>query len=110
MMTLVAPYDRALALAALARTMRDHYLAVVCGCGARRVIAVRNVAADPRLADLTLAHLALRLACPGCSNGPDQVFLAESIHGVGPAPTGAIELGWAICLVDRPVAGARLLR
>ena len=34
------PYDRAFALAAQVLAMRDHYLEVRCGCGARRVIAV----------------------------------------------------------------------
>ncbi len=57
-----APYDRALALASLVRTMRDHYLAVRCGCGAGRVIALEAMARDRRVANLTLAHVALKLA------------------------------------------------
>ena len=60
--TASAPYDRALALASLVRTMRDHYLAVRCICGAARVIAVGQMARDRRLVDRTLAHVALRLS------------------------------------------------
>ena len=103
-------YDRALVLAALVRTMRDHYLAVRCGCGAGRVIAIRQMATNRRLADRTLAHVALRLACERCCNGPDEVFITETIYGVGPEPHGAVALGWAISLVQRPSDGARLLR
>src|SRR4051794_28054376 len=40
--------------------MRDHHLAVRCTCGAGRVIAVGQMARDRRLADRTLAHVALR--------------------------------------------------
>lgn len=109
-MTAPAPYDRALALASLVRTMRDHYLAVSCTCGAARVIAVGQMARDRRLADRTLAHVALRLACEGCRNGPDEVWLTESIFGIGPAPAGSVSLGWSICLVERPKVGARHLR
>ena len=69
--TASAPYDRALALASLIRTMRDHYLAVQCTCGAARVIAIARMARDRRLADRTLAHVALRLSCEGCRTGPD---------------------------------------
>lgn len=109
-MTQPAPYDRALALASLVRTMRDHYLAVRCTCGAARVIAIGHMAGDRRLADCTLAHVALRLSCEGCRTGPDEVWLAESIYGIGPAPTGAVALGWSICLVERSKTGARHLR
>ena len=109
-MTQPAPYDRALALASLVRTMRDHYLAVHCACGAARVIAISRMARDRRLADRTLAHVALRLSCEGCRTGPDEVWLTETIYGIGPAPTGAVGLGWSICLVERPKAGARHLR
>ena len=105
-----SPYDRALALASLVRTMRDHYLAIRCTCGAARVIAIGRMASDRRLADRTLAHVALRLSCEGCQTGPDEVYLTESIFGVGPAPTGAVSLGWSICLMERPKAGARHLR
>ena len=109
-MTSSAPYDRALALASLVRTMRDHYLAVRCTCGAARVIAIGRMARDRRLADRTLAHVALRLSCEGCRTGPDEVWLTETIFGIGPAPKGAVSLGWSICLVKRPKSGARHLR
>jgi hypothetical protein len=108
--TASAPYDRALALASLVRTMRNHYLAVHCTCGAARVIAVGQMARNQRLADRTLAHVALRLSCEGCRTGPDEVWLTESIFGIGLAPSGAVSLGWSICLVERPKAGARHLR
>jgi len=105
-----APYDRALVLASLVRTMRDHYLAVRCGCGAARVIALGRMAADPRMADRTMAHVALRLACERCRTGPDEVFLTETIYGTGPQPQGMDTAGWAIPLVQRTGGGARLLR
>ena len=107
---MTAPYDRALVLAALVRTMRDHYLAVRCCCGAERVIAVGQMARDRRVADHTLAHVALRLSCTGCHDGPDEVHLTASIHGLGPPPSGSVTLGWSICLVQRPGVGARRLR
>ena len=109
-MTRTAPYDRALVLAALVRTMRDHYVAVRCGCGASRVIALGQMAAKRGLADRTMAHVALRLSCERCCNGPDEVFMTETIYGVGPEPHGAAALGWAIPLVQRSIEGARLLR
>ena len=109
-MTQTAPYDRALVLASLVRTMRDHYLAIRCGRGAGRVIAIRQMAADRRVADGTMAHVAVRLACDRCCSGPDEVFLTETIFGVGPPPYGAVALGGAVLLVQRATDGARLLR
>ncbi len=79
------PYDRPLALASLVRTMRDHYLAVRCGCGAERVIAIARMADNSRLADYTLAHVAMTLRCEGCHDGPDEVHLAATVHGLRPA-------------------------
>lgn len=104
------PYDRALVLASLVRTMRDHYLHVRCKCGAARVIAIGRMVRDRRVADCTLAHVALRLSCEGCYTGPDEIHLTQSIFGVGPAPAGAVGLGWSICLVERSKEGLRHLR
>lgn len=101
------PYDRPLVLASLVQTMRDHYLAIVCACGARRVIAVGQMVKDRRVAGLTMAHVALSLACDGCYDGPDQVHLTATIFGVGPAPSGGGGLCWTLPLVERSAAGAR---
>jgi len=105
-----APYDRALALASLVRTMRDHYLAVRCSCGASRVTGLRQMAQDRRLVDCTLAHVALRLSCTGCHNGPDEVHLTATTSGVGPLPTGHQTLVWTLPLIERPISGAKQLR
>ena len=75
------PYDRALALAAQVRTMRDHYLEVICGCGARRVIGLGVMAKDPRFATATLAHVALKIGCDACTGGPTEVHLTATIYG-----------------------------
>lgn len=104
-----APYDRALALAAQVRTMREHYLEVRCGCGARRVIALARMMEDQRVANATLAHVALRTACHGCYTGPTEVNLCATVHGTEPAPFGG-SLAWAIALVQRPSVGAYHLR
>ena len=109
-MASLAPYDRALALASLLRTMRDHYLAVRCSCGASRVIGIRQMAEDRRLAHCTLADVALRLSCTGCHNGPDEVHLTATISGMGPAPMPSHSLVWTLPLVERPVGGAKHLR
>ena len=109
-MTSLAPYDRALALASLVRTMRDHYLAVRCSCGASRVIGLRQMAQDRRLADRTLAHIALRLSCTGCYNGPDEVHLTATTSGVGPVPMGSQSLIWTLPLIERSDPGAKQLR
>lgn len=105
-----APYDRALALASQVRTMRDHYLAVRCSCGASRVIALLQMARNRSLANCTLAHVALRLSCTGCHNGPDEVYLTATIYGIGPLPTGSVSLVWTLPLVERPAGGAKHLR
>jgi hypothetical protein len=90
--------------------MRDHYLAVRCACGASRVIGLRQMARDRHLAGCTLAHVALRLSCTGCHNGPDAVYLTATVSGVGPLPTGSHTLAWTLPLVERPQAGAKHLR
>jgi hypothetical protein len=100
-----APYDRALALASQVRTMREHYLEVRCGCGARRVIALARMMEDQRVANATLAHVALRTACHGCYTGPTEVNLCATVHGTEPVPFGG-SLGWSIPLVQRPSCGA----
>ena len=61
------PYDRVLVLAGLVRTMRVHYLEVLYGCSAGRVVSLDAVARECRNANLTLAHVALKLACKGCT-------------------------------------------
>lgn len=94
------PYDRALALAAQVRTMRDHYLDVSCGCGDRRVIALGVMAQDPRTATATLAHVALRLSCSGCYRGPDEVYLCATVYGRQDAAFGG-GLVWTMPLVTR---------
>ena len=109
-MTSTGPYDRALALASLVRTMRDHYLAVRCSCGASRVIGLRQMAGDKRLAHCTLAHVALRLSCTGCHNGPDEVHLTATVSGVGPLPTPNHGLVWTLPSIERPPSGAKHLK
>jgi hypothetical protein len=104
------PFDRALALASLVRTMRGHYLAVRCSCGAERTIALARMAEDRLVAGYTLAHVALSLSCTGCHNGLDEVHLTAAIFGVGPPARGNPDLGWTIPLVERPAGGARHLR
>ena len=75
------PYDRALVLAAQVRTMRDHYLDVLCGCGDRRVLALGVMARDHRVVTATLAHVALRLSCQRCRTGPDEIHVCATIYG-----------------------------
>lgn len=104
------PYDRALALASLVKTMRHHYLDVRCNCGAQRVIGLGQMAKDRRTANLTMAHVALRLACERCENGPDAVYLTATIYGIGPPPYGGGGLVWIMPLVERPSAGTKRLR
>ena len=103
------PYDRPLALASLIRTMRDHYLAVRCGCGAERVIAIARMADDHRLADYTLAHVAMTLRCQGCHDGPDEVHLTATVYGLRPA-SGSGEVVWTMPLVVRDGRGAKRRR
>ena len=50
-----APYDRALALASLVRTMRDHFLDVRCSCGAKRVISLQQMVRNRSVADSGVA-------------------------------------------------------
>ena len=97
------PYDRALALAAQVRTMRDHFLDVSCGCGARRVIALGVMARDPHHATATLAHVALRLECWDCRTGPDEIYLCATIHGRDPPTIGGGDAVWVMALVERGV-------
>ena len=103
------PYDRALVLASHVRTMRDHFLAVGCGCGARRVIALGRMAEDRRVRDYTLAHVAMSLKCQGCLDGPDEVHLTATVHGLWPSKGGG-DAVWTIPLVDRGARGAKRLR
>ena len=103
------PYDRPLALASLVRTMRHHYVAVRCGCGAERVIAIARMADDSRLADYTLAHVAMTLRCEGCHDGPDEVHLAATVHGMRPASGGG-DVVWTMPLVTRDGRGAKRRR
>ena len=95
------PYDRALALAAQVRTMRDHFLDVLCGCGDRRVIALSVMAQNNRVATATLAHVALRLSCLGCRTGPDEIYLCATVHGREPPQVGGGDAVWVMPLVER---------
>ena len=90
--------------------MRDHYLAIRCSCGASRVIGLRQMAEDKRLAHCTLAHVALRLGCTGCHNGPDEVHLTATVSGVGPPPTANHGLVWTLSLIERRPSGAKHLK
>src|SRR5579875_3046393 len=92
-----APYDRAFALAAQTVAMRDHYLEVRCGCGARRVIALGRVAEHPRMRRLTLATVAAKLRCAGCWTGPDEVHLTATVQGLAPAAFGG-DVVWSLPL------------
>lgn len=94
------PYDRSLALAAQVQTMRDHFLEVSCGCGERRVIALGVMARDRKLAAATLAHVALKITCHGCSTGPDEVYLCATINGRN-APMFGGSVVWTMALVER---------
>lgn len=96
------PYDRALALASQVQTMRDHFLEVSCGCGERRMIALGVMARDRTVASATLAHVALRIACRGCTTGPDEVHLCATIYGRTP-PTFGGDTVWTMALVLRGV-------
>ena len=98
------PYDRAFALAAQVLAMRDHYLEVRCGCGARRVIGLGRMAEDPKMRRLTLASVAARLRCAGCFTGPDEVHLTATVHGLEPPEFGG-DAVWSIplrCQERRP--------
>jgi hypothetical protein len=87
-------------VASLVRAMRDHYLAVRCNCGAERVIGLEPMARDRRYANLTMAHVALRLDCSGCKDGPDEVYPAATPHGLH-APPGNGGILWTMPLVTR---------
>jgi hypothetical protein len=104
------PYDRALVLASLVATMRDHYLAVDCGCGVHRVIGLGVAGRDPRTKWMTMAHFALRVRCEGCEPGPDRVVLCATAFGLWPSSMPAAgDPVWALPLVERdPPANRRL--
>lgn len=91
------PYDRTFALAAQVSAMRDHYLEVRCGCGARRVIAIGRMAEHPRLRHLTLASVAAKVQCEQCMYGPDEVHLTATICGLE-APQFGGDIVWSIPL------------
>ncbi len=103
------PYDRSLVLAAQVRTLRDHYLEISCGCGARRMVALARMAEDGTLATATLAHVALSISCHGCHTGPDEVYLCATIYGREPAQFGGGSV-WTVPLVTRPNGGSYRLR
>ena len=96
------PIDRAFVLACFAASLRMHYLAVRCGCGGKRVVALEQLARDRRCARMTLAHIAIRLECKACTTGPDEVVLTETVHGLGPIAGAPGSIGWAIRLFQRP--------
>lgn len=103
------PYDRALALASQVRTMRDHFLDVSCGCGDRRVIALGVMVRDRSMATATLAHIALKLTCHGCTTGPDEVHLCATVYE-REAPIFGGGVVWTLPLVQRPPGGSYHLR
>ena len=94
------PYDRAFALAAQVLAMRDHYLEVRCGCGARRVIGLGRMAEHLKTRTLTLATVAARLRCAGCFTGPDEVHLTATVYGLQPPEFGG-DTVWSIPLRGR---------
>ena len=53
------------------------------------------------MANLTLAHVALRLKCEGCEGGPDEVHLTATHCGLGPSPNPGISLVWTLLLLER---------
>ena len=57
-----------------------------------------------------MAHVALRLACNGCHDGPDAVHLTATIYGIGPPASGGGGLCWTLPLVERSGAGAKRRR
>lgn len=71
-----------------------------CNCGAERVIGLEAMARDRRYVNLTVAHVALRLDCSGCKDGPDEVHLAATPHGLH-APPGNGGIIWTMPLVTR---------
>ncbi len=89
--------------------MREHYLEVRCGCGARRIIALARMAEDARVANATMAHVALRTSCHGCYTGPTEVHLCATIQGTEPTQFGGSP-AWSVVLVQRPALGAYHLR
>ena len=99
------PIDRAFALACFPSSLRSYYLAVRCGCGAKRVVALEQLARDRHCARMTLAHIIIRMACKSCTTGPDEVILTETIHGLGPIAGAPGSIGWAIQLFGRPTGG-----
>ena len=58
-----------------------------------------RMARDRRTAGLTLAHVALRLRCEGCHNGPDEVRLTARNNEH--APSNLTSPGWVLPLVER---------
>jgi hypothetical protein len=94
------PYDLPVALAAQVLAMRDHYLEVACGCGARRVIALGRMAENARTRTMTLATVALKVKCEACFTGPDEVHLTATVYGLHPAEFGGDGV-WSLLLWQR---------
>lgn len=91
------PFDLQFALAAQVLAMTDHYLEVVCGCGARRVIGLCRLAGSPRIRTMTLATVALKVKCEACFTGPDEVHLTATVHGLHPPPVTG-DAVWSLLL------------
>ena len=98
------PYDRPFALAAQVLAMKDHYIEVVCGCGARRVIALGRMTDNPRIGMMTLATVAAKVRCADCFTGPDEVHLTATISGLQPSEFGGDSV-WSLMLWRRAASG-----
>ncbi len=84
--------------------MEDHYLEVACGCGARRVIGIKQMADDPRIRTMTLATVAVRLQRADCLTGPDEVHLTATTYGLRPPAFGG-SAAWTLLLWQRATRG-----
>src|ERR1700677_4091390 len=101
------PYDRSFALAAQVLAMKDHYLEVACGCGARRVIGLGSIAGQAHIRTMTLATFAAKVQCADCFAGPDEVHLTATGSGLRPPAYGG-DIVWSIPLRVRAPGGSYL--
>jgi hypothetical protein len=99
------PYDRPFVLAAQVLAMKDHFLEIACGCGARRVIGLGRMAENSRIRAMTLATVAAKVQCADCFTGPDEVHLTATTHGLRP-PTFAGDCVWSLLLWQRASRGS----
>jgi hypothetical protein len=86
--------------------MKGHFLEVICGCGARRVIGIGVMAKNPNVRRMTLASVALGLQCEGCRTGPDEVHLCATIAGTErDSEHAGADPVWSLLLYRRHGAG-----